>query len=98
MDLYKVDIKIEKFFQVSYQVVYKHNYFSLCTEIRGITVKHRIMKMKVLTGNINVISSPSGFKRSEIRCAHADLMSGSMAQKNLHIQSECDNKNVFLMG
>lgn len=37
----------------------------------------------MFTGNINVISSPSGFKRSLICFAHAGLLSGSIAQKNL---------------
>lgn len=38
---------------------------------------------KTVTGNISVMSSPSGFKKSRIFSAHADLKSGSMAQKNL---------------
>lgn len=53
---------------------------------------------KMLTGNINVISSPSGFKKFLICCAHADLISGSMAQKNLHIQLDCNDQEVFVMG
>lgn len=35
------------------------------------------------TGNISVMSSPSGFRRSWIRVAQANLISGSIAQKNL---------------
>lgn len=44
-----------------------------------------ISKLEIvpLTGNINVMSSPSGFKISRIFCAQADLKCGSIAQKKL---------------
>lgn len=48
-----------------------------------------------LTGNINVISSPSGFKRLLIFCAHTDLISGSMAQKNLQYKKNMIMKPSF---
>ena len=38
---------------------------------------------EMVTGNISVMSSPSGFKISPIFRAHADRKSGSIAQKNL---------------
>lgn len=48
--------------------------------------KHvRITKKKIITGNISVMSSPSGFNISRTLNAHFDLISGSIAQKNLQI-------------
>lgn len=43
-----------------------------------------------LTGNISVMSSPSGCRRSDIFLAQSDLNSGSMAQKNLWMPTVSD--------
>lgn len=52
-----------------------YNYISLTSGIL----------MKIITGYMRVMSSPSGFKSSYIDLAHGVLISGSMAQKNLLI-------------
>ena len=61
--------------QISYDSV-----FHMQTRINKEKIQWGI---KIITGNISVMSSPPGFNKSRILCAQANLMSGSMAQKNL---------------
>lgn len=56
------------------------NKLDLC---KMLECKHKEVCEDRQTGNISVMSSPFGLSRSFIFMAQADLMSGSMAQKNL---------------